>query len=158
MSLLLAKLRAADSRKNITREQVLALGPEKKYDDGRTKQSFKDETDINKIMARFAKTGTISHVAQFEGVYADYSDFDFHEQQRQLTAGREIFDQLPAEVRREFAQSPQDFFNFVNDPANKDDLLEKLPALAQPGDQLPPKLAEAEPSEPVEPPAPTPDP
>ncbi len=88
-------------------------------------------------MARFEVTGTISHVNKYEGMYADFSDFDFVEQTRRLTVGREVFDALPAEVRNEFGQSPAKFFDFVNDPANKDDLLEKLPALAKPGTQLP---------------------
>ncbi len=109
----------------------------KKYTDGRTKQSFKDECDINKIMARAEKAGTISHLQKFEGVYADYSDYDFFEATQKLTRGREVFDALPAELRREFGQSPAAFFAFVNDPANAEDLLEKLPALAAPGQQLP---------------------
>ncbi len=120
-----------------TRNQLLALVPVMKYDDGRTKQSFKDDTDINKIMARFDKTGTISHLAKFEGVYADFSDYDFHEQTNMLTRGREIFDSLPAEIRREFNQDPQSFFDYVNDPANAADLRKKLPALAAPGQQIP---------------------
>jgi len=103
------------------------------YKDGRTKQSFKDSTDIQKIMARFDKSGTISHLNKFEGVYADFSDFDFHEQTTMLARGNEIFAQLPAEIRREFSQSPAKFFEYVNIPGN----IEKLPGLAAPGQQLP---------------------
>ncbi len=106
------------------------------YEDGRTKQSFKDETDIQKIMARADKAGTISHLEKYEGIYADFSDFDFHKQTTQLTRGREIFDELPAELRAEFSQSPSKFFAFVNDPANKEELRKKLPDLAAPGKQL----------------------
>ncbi len=109
----------------------------KKYTDGRTKQCFKDECNIQKIMARAEKAGTISHLQKYEGVYADYSDFDFFEQTQKLTQGREIFDALPAELRREFGQSPAAFFNYVNDPENAEDLREKLPGLAAPGTQLP---------------------
>ncbi len=141
MSLLLRNLVSTDKRKNITREQILALRPAKLYEDGRTLQCHKDECDISKIMARFQVNGTISHVNKYEGVYADFSDFDFSEQTQMLTKGREIFDALPSEVRDEFRQDPQAFFNFVNDPANAEDLLEKLPALAAPGDQLPQKKA-----------------
>lgn len=107
------------------------------YKDGRTKQSYKDETDIQKIMARAEKVGTISHLDKYEGIYTDYSDYDFMEQTQMLTKGREIFDDLPAEVRKEFSQSPAEFFAFVNNPANLDKLREKLPALAAPGRQLP---------------------
>lgn len=108
----------------------------KRYEDGLTKQSFKDETDIQKIMARADKAGTISHLQKFQGVYADYSDVDFFQMTQQLTKGREVFDALPAELRQEFGQSPQKFFAYVNDPANKDDLHNKLPGLAKPGRQL----------------------
>ena len=136
MSQLIARLNAEKAGKK-NRTQLLALVPDRVYDDGRTKQSFKDECDINKIMCRFEVTGTISHLAKWEGVYADFSDFDFQRQTEQLTRGREIFDDLPGEVRKEFGQSPAAFFKYVNDPANAEDLRKKLPALAKPGQQLP---------------------
>ncbi len=136
MSLKLAAL-VAENPKKRSRAQILALAKPPVYDDGRTKQCHKDECDINKIMARFDRTGTISHVVKYEGVYADFSDFDYHAQLNKLTRGREMFDALPAEMRREFNQDPAAFFKYVNDPANKDDLLLKLPGLAAPGTQLP---------------------
>ncbi len=135
MSQLIAKL-SGSGKKIRTREELLALVPEKTYEDGRTKQCHADECDINKIMARFDRTGTMSHLAKYEGVYADFSDFNFHEQINRLTQGREIFDALPAELRQEFGQSPSKFFAYVNDPANAKDLAKKLPALAEPGRQL----------------------
>ncbi len=105
------------------------------FTDGRTKQSFKDETDINMILKRAQKSGTISHLNKFEARYGDFSNFDFFEAQLKLAKGGEIFDALPVELRREFNQSPADFFNYVNDPANKDRLGKLLPALAEPGRQ-----------------------
>ncbi len=105
------------------------------YPDGMTKQSFKDETDINKLLHRAQKTGTISHLAKHEGTYGDFADYDFFGNQLQLTRGREIFDELPSEIRAEFQNSPAGFFKFVNDPANRDRLDKILPALAQPGRQ-----------------------
>ncbi len=139
MSLRIAKLVADKGyKKTPTREQCLALVPEKDYSDGRTKQCHKDSCDIVKIMARFEETGTISHLAKFEGVYADFSDFDFHHQSNMLAKGEEIFNSLPAETRREFGQSPAEFFKYVNDPKNAGELHTKLPGLAAPGTQLPP--------------------
>jgi len=105
------------------------------YLDGRVKQSFKDETDINKILKRAQKTGTISHLNKFEGSYADYADFDFFNAQLMLTKGREIFDALPSEIRSEFNQSQAQFFDYVNDPKNSERLGELLPGLAAPGRQ-----------------------
>jgi len=135
MSQAIARLHLENPKKR-TREQMLALAPDIEYKDGRTKQSHRDETDIVKIMARFDRTQTISHLAKHEGVYADFSDFDFHEQTNMLTRGREIFDDLPAELRKEFGQSPAAFFAYVNDPANAQELRKKLPVLAEPGRQL----------------------
>ncbi len=135
MSLRLANLRAADKRTNLSRAQIFALIPELVYDDGRTKQAFKDEADIQKIMARADKAGTISHLQKYEGVYADYSDYDFQSQTMKLSQGQTIFDDLPAEIRREFHQSAQEFFKYVNDPKNIEDLRTRLPGLAAPGTQ-----------------------
>ncbi len=130
------KIRALATGKE-NREELLALVPPVVYDDGRTKQCYADECDIDKIMTRFNATGTISHLEKYEGVYADFSDFDFHHQSNMLARGSEIFAALPAELRREFGESPARFFEYVNDPENHDELRKKLPGLAQPGRQLP---------------------
>ncbi len=138
------------------------------YKDGRTKQSFKDETDIKKILHRAQKAGTLSHLQKYEGSYSDFADFDFLDAQLQLTKGREVFDALPSEIRKEFGQSQAAFFEFVNDPANAGKLREKLPDLAKPGRQNidvsgktapddPPEPAPAAPEPEPAPPAPTPD-
>jgi len=138
MSQLIAQL-ARNKPQKRSRAQLLALVPDIEYKDGRTKQCFKDECDIDKIMTRFSITGTISHLAKWEGMYADFADFDFHSQITKLAEGNEIFAALPAEIRREFGQDPQAFFAYVNDAANRDELRQKLPALAKPGQQLPQK-------------------
>ncbi len=137
MSLKLAAINNARTTPLKDRAKILALAPDLVYNDGRTKQCHKDECDINKIMARFEKTGTISHMAKYEVVYADFSDYDFHAHITKLAQGREVFDDLPGELRKEFAHSPQAFFEYVNDPANADELREKLTGLAKPGNQLP---------------------
>ncbi len=105
------------------------------YNDGRTKQTFRDETDINKILQRAQKTGTISHLNKHQAQYADFSEYDFFENTMMLTKGREIFDDLPSEIRSEFNGSPAGFFKYVNDPENKDRLIKLLPGLAAPGRQ-----------------------
>ncbi len=106
-----------------------------KYLDGRTKQAFKNETDIVKILARAQKAGTMSHLEQHEGSYGDFADFDFFESRIMLAKGAEVFAALPSELRSEFHQSAEEFFSYVNDPANRDELEKKLPMLAEPGRQ-----------------------
>lgn len=121
---------------------------EPEFKDGRTKQSFKDSTDINKILAKAQKTGTISHIAAHKPEYGDFAEFDFLQAQLKLTRGREIFDELPSEVRAEFGQSPAAFFAFVNDPANVDQLERVLPEIAKPGKYFP-DVSGRTPQEPV---------
>ncbi len=108
------------------------------YTDGRTKQSFKDSTDINKLLAKAAKGESITHLAKYGAVYGDFSDMpDLLEARRRLAIGQEIFSELPGEIRREFNQSPAAFFAFVNDPTHKDDLARLIPGLVERGTQLP---------------------
>ena len=110
---------------------------ERVYDDGRTKQAFKDSTDVNRLLNRHAKAGTLAHLAEHENVYGDFAGYDFHEHQNRIAAGVSLFESAPSEVRREFGNDPQKFFDFVNHPDNVGKLAEKLPALAAPGRQLP---------------------
>lgn len=106
--------------------------------DGRTKQTFKDETDINKIIRKAQKAGTVSHLIKHGAHYGDYADVPtLLEAHERISAGQAIFDELPSELRQEFGGSQFEFFKFVNDPANVDRLQEVLPGLAAPGRQLP---------------------
>ena len=148
--------------------------PVKKYKDGMTKQSFKDQTDINKILKKAQRQGSISHLVKHGAQYGDFSDMPtLLEAENRLRRGREIFDELPSEVRKEFDNNAGKFFTYVNDPANSDRLRELLPAIAEPGRQIPavrrsasteanPAVASAEPAEsppaaPETPPATTPE-
>lgn len=102
------------------------------YSDGRTKQSFKDETDVNQIVAKHTRMGTLSHLEQWGGEYGDWSDFNFQEAQNQIARANSMFEQLPSAVRNQFSNDPARFLEFVNDPENADDLDKKLPELAAP--------------------------
>ncbi len=107
------------------------------YKDGRTKQAFKDETDVNKLLRKAQKVGSISHLQKFEGHYGDYAAFDFQDAQNKIAGAESIFSELPSEVRREFQESPAKFFEFVNDSANIGRLAKLLPAIAEPGKFFP---------------------
>lgn len=109
----------------------------KVYGESRTSQSFKDQCDINKIIARAARAGTLSHLEQFGGRYGDFADFDFQEAQNKIAQAKSIFHALPGELRREFGNDPGRFLSFVNDPQNADRLPELLTPLAEPGRQMP---------------------
>ncbi len=121
------------------------------YDDGRTKQAFKNQTDIVKILAKAQKVGSISHLAKHEATYGDFESFDFFEANNTIAKANSIFAELPSELRSEFDQSPGKFFNFVNNPENVGKLDKIFPDLARPGRQFPNVAPSAErpPDEPV---------
>jgi len=135
-------------------EGVLLTQIPKDYSDGRTKQSFKDETDVNNIIAKHARMGTLSHLEQWGGQYGDLTGFDFQTAQNQIAKANSMFEKLPARVRNEFRNDPARFFEFVNDPENRDNLAEVLPELAKPGHKPLPTAKDIE--DPVPNPAPEP--
>ncbi len=100
---------------------------------GKTKQSQKDETDINKLLERSARKGTLSHLEKYQPKYGDFRGYDFEKHQNIIANGQTIFEELPAETKREFEQSPQKFFEFVTDPQNSQDLVRLLPDIANQG-------------------------
>lgn len=116
---------------------MLGTNQPAEYNDGRTKQSFKDETDVNNIINKHARMGTLSHLEQWGGQYGDWTNFDFQDAQNQIARANSMFEELPASVRQEFSNSPEKFLEFVNHPDNKDDLAAKLPDLAAPRPKAP---------------------
>ena len=108
------------------------------YSDGRTKQAFKDQCDINKILKKAQKVGSLSHLEKHGAYYADVSDVDdLLTAHARIDRAGEVFAELPSEVRKEFNNNWADFFRYVNDPANAGNLRELLPGLAEPGFQTP---------------------
>ncbi len=134
-----AIIKAGKDPKKLTREQCLAYSEKRKYTlHGKTKQSQKDETDINKLVTRAARSDTLSHLAEHQGQYGDFSDYDFEAHVTKIAEGQTIFENLPAETKREFQQSPQKFFAYVTNPANLGRLPELLPEIAEAGRYFPP--------------------
>ena len=108
------------------------------YNDGRTKQAFKDETDINKVMEKAQRAGSLSHLIKHGAHYGDFSDVsDLMSAHKRIERLHEIFAEAPSNVKKEFGNDAFAFMNFVNDPANASRLNEVLPDLARPGMQLP---------------------
>lgn len=104
---------------------------------GRTKQSYKDSCDINKLLEQGQREGSLSHLEKHGAVYGDYAAIDWDNLPLQLAEGQQVFNELPAELKKEFDQDPGKFFNYVTDPQNKDRLQDLLPAIAERGKFFP---------------------
>lgn len=87
-----------------------------------TNQSDKDSADINKIMARYEKTGLITDELtgnQRQPVYGDFSGVgDFHQMQITIAKVTEAFLALPADTRNRFQNDPHNLIQWLENPAN----------------------------------------
>lgn len=92
------------------------LGP---FEPTKTKQSFKNECDINNIMAKFQKTGVITHLNQNSAQYGFAPAVDFSTALQLVAAAREQFAGLPSKVRARFNNDPGEFLAFCEDPDNR---------------------------------------
>jgi len=84
----------------------------------RTKQSMKQECDINFIIRQYRKTGLVNHVKQYQGMYGDFDAVDLHEAMNIIADAQEMFATVPAAIRKEFNNDPAEFVSFVTNPEN----------------------------------------
>ncbi len=89
-----------------------------------TKQSARDECDINLILKRGADTGLISHLNSMRGSMADLSDAtDYKTGLDRINAAHDAFRELPAHIRQEFDNDPAQLLAFADEPENIDQLV-----------------------------------
>lgn len=89
-----------------------------------TKQAFAEESQINNIMAKYEKTGVIDHVKEHGGYSMMPSGLDYHTAMQLTIDAHLAFDQLPANIRKEFGNDAFEFLTFVEDPDNVERMAE----------------------------------
>lgn len=88
-------------------------------------QSMKDICDINKIMAKYHKTGMITHLAKKRGQYVDLSSVkDYQTSLQTVIDAQAAFMTLPSGVRKKFQNDPQEIIAFLADPKNKQEAID----------------------------------
>lgn len=128
-----------------------------------TKQEFSKESNINRIMAKYLKTGLVEHVRTFQGQYGNFlSAPDYHKAMSQVVAAQQMFEGMPSNIRNKFDNDPEKFLAFVQDYDNTDEMRELglLPkeALTAPQETAQDGNPEPGPETEPEPPAPEPAP
>lgn len=91
---------------------------------GLTKQSFKDECDINRIISRFQSTGELPNMANVPAQYLDVTSMDFQEHQNFIAGANSMFHDLPAKIRDRFQNNPAEFFDFCSHEKNRPEMAE----------------------------------
>lgn len=104
-------------------------------DPSKTVQSDAVDADINTIVRRFGITGQMP-VNPVLPKFQDYEEvFDYRTAVERITMAQEHFMALPAQVRIKFDNDPQKFLEFVDDPANGDELVKlglRVPVVPEP--------------------------
>jgi len=90
----------------------------------RTHQSFKEESNINTIMKKFAKTGQLPEMINREPRYGDFIDApDYLTAMNAVAHANEQFANLSAATRKRFSNDPAEFLEFATNPENGDEMI-----------------------------------
>lgn len=102
-----------------SRQQIHFTGP------SRTKQSFKDECDINTIMRRYQSTGILPDLMnQKNPQFLDVTGIDYQEAMQTVAEAHSLFQELPSRIRNRFKNDPAEFLAFTSDEKNRQELAE----------------------------------
>lgn len=114
---------------NTNKQIRSAYSPQQKHQlhftgPGRTKQSFRDECDINTIMARYQATGELPNLNQLAPQYLDATGYDYQEHQNFIAGANSMFHELPSGIRARFSNNPAEFLDFCSQEKNRPELAE----------------------------------
>lgn len=88
-----------------------------------TKQCFKEEADINTIMAKYIATGEMPNITERAPQYLDAtSGFDFQDMQNQVVEAKNLFMELPSVLRNRFSNDPALFLEYCQDESNRPEM------------------------------------
>lgn len=88
--------------------------------DGKTRQEFADECDINVLLATYETSGVLNHYNAAQPAYLDVTDVpDLQTSLEIVEKARIAFMTLPARARAEFDNDPVKFMQFAQDEANR---------------------------------------
>lgn len=106
-------------------------------DQSLTQQQFKEETDINTIVARFG----IGYEMPEDLPYVQNADFDeifdFQSAMNLIIEAERSFAALDADTRARFNNDPARFVSFCSDPQNQDEMIKMGLAVRRPDPVVP---------------------
>lgn len=89
-----------------------------------TVQADRDDADINKIIARFEKSGTLPPISRGEPFYGDVSEYaGLADSLIKIQEAERLFMSYPAHLRERFDNDKVKFIEFLDDPNNRDEAI-----------------------------------
>lgn len=115
--------------------------------EGRTKQSFKSESNINNIVARYGLGALAINAAQQSVTFGDATIYgDYHSSVNKVIQAEDSFMSLPANVRKKFDNDPGKFVEFCLNPDTPREEFVKLGLALEP--EAPSELPKSRATEP----------
>lgn len=111
--------------------------------DSRTRQEFKDEVDINKILERYQRAGIDVFRQNHQATWADVPALDFREALELVRDAEQTFSELPSSLRKKFNNDPAQYMEFVQNPDNIEEMIELGLAERPPKEEGPRQAAPA---------------
>lgn len=106
--------------------------------DSMTEQNHLERVKIQNIIKQYTAQGMLDHVNFYEGQYGDFvNSLDFNQAMNIAAETTQMFESLPAELRRRFNDDPADYLDFVQNPENRVEMEE----LGIPTSHLPPQAS-----------------
>lgn len=103
---------------------VVWPGTDFSKDKGFTVQADRDEADINKIVARLAKSGQVPPTFKGEPFFGDVSELgDLAESLIKIQEADKLFMEFPASIRERFDNDKVKFIDFLADAGNREEAL-----------------------------------
>lgn len=94
----------------------------KEQEESKTKQSFKDQCNINKIVDRFQRTGVLPATQNALPRFMDVPQTDLLSALNLVREAESLFYQVPAQIRKKVNNNPVEFLQFIQNPDNMDTL------------------------------------
>lgn len=89
----------------------------------RTKQQFRDEVNVNTILRKYLKQGILPPM-KGPGSYGDFSNIeDYQGAINTVMSAQAAFMDQPSALRQKFDNDPGKFLEFVQNPANRKELV-----------------------------------
>jgi phage internal scaffolding protein len=89
-----------------------------------TEQAHKNQCDVNHIIQKYDKTGLINHISRIEAKFGDLTGDDYKTMADRVINAQNMFNDLPAEIRKRFENSPENLLRFMDDPNNRNEAIQ----------------------------------
>ena len=88
-----------------------------------TKSEFKDECDINNVVARALRTGVLPGIDR-QALYGDFSQVtDYATAQVKIAEAKQSFEQLPSDIKEQFDNDVTKLLDWIDNPDNEEEAI-----------------------------------